>query len=478
MARFSTLAAAVTMGLALIACQPIPAAPPTPPAQAAPPVVASPSPAMLTAAQIGVADPAVTTSLWGNAATTNRDLELARNAGFKWIKQQFEWRNIEPDATGRLQWAEADRIVDAVTAVGFKMIARVDDQPKWASTKVTFPAVGPPDKPQDFADFLTAVAARYKGRIQAYEVWDEPNVASRWGEKRPDPGEYTRMLRAAYTGIKGADPQAVVVSAALLPTTRYDETVVPDLIYLRSMYGSNVKGAFDVLGVDARGYKAAPCMDPLQVAEDPALSNNDQTLPVEGRRVYAFRHVEDVRRAGPGDLPRRRLPVCARAMDALDRVHDRRLPGRPQLDAAARRILDGHHHPPGRAPPCLHGAQSALRSLSERLPLPLGEGWACLVERSGARGEGALRRSRWALVEQPVIDDPGGDLGARIETQLAQDPTHGDDQGFRDLAVRHTAQELRSDLAFPRGQPGKGALWWQRRVRRYSGVQIRTSRTI
>ena len=283
------------LGLALVACQPIPAAPPTPPAQAAPPVVASPSPAMLTAAQIGVADPAVTTSLWGNAATTNRDLELARNAGFKWIKQQFEWRNIEPDAKGQLQWAEADRIVDAVTAAGFKMIARVDDQPKWASTKVTFPAVGPPDNPQDFADFLTALAARYKGRIQAYEVWDEPNVASRWGEKRPDPGEYTRMLRAAYTGIKGADPQALVVSAALLPTTRYDETVVPDLIYLRSMYGSNVKGAFDVLGVDARGYKAAPCMDPQQVADDPTLSNNDQTLPVEGRRVYAFRHVEDVR---------------------------------------------------------------------------------------------------------------------------------------------------------------------------------------
>ena len=44
------------------------------------------------------------------------------------------------------------------------------------------------------------------------------------------------------------------VSAALLPTTRYDETVVPDLIYLRSMYGSNVKGAFDVLGVIREKY--------------------------------------------------------------------------------------------------------------------------------------------------------------------------------------------------------------------------------
>jgi hypothetical protein len=250
---------------------------------------------MLTANQIGVADPALAISLWGSPSTTSRDLELARGAGFTWVKQRFEWRNIERDGKGQFQWSEPDRIVDAIGATGLKIIARVDNQPKWASSKITFPASGPPDNPQDFTEFLSALASRYKGRIQAYEIWNEPNLAREWGERRPDPGEYARMLRAAYTAIKAADPQALVVSAGLAPTTRYDDTSVPDLVYLRSMYGANVKGAFDVLGVNAPGYKAAPCDDPGQVAEDPALTNNDQTLPVESRRVYAFRHVEDVR---------------------------------------------------------------------------------------------------------------------------------------------------------------------------------------
>lgn len=103
------------------------------------------------------------------------------------------------------------------------------------------------------------------------------------------------MLRGAYGAIKSADPDAIVVSAALAPTTRYDETSVPDLIYLRSLYGATVKGFFDVLGVNASTFSAPACMDPQQVAEDATFTHDDQTLPVEGRRVYAFRHVEDVR---------------------------------------------------------------------------------------------------------------------------------------------------------------------------------------
>jgi hypothetical protein len=250
---------------------------------------------MLTVGQIGLADPAAAVSLWNHPLTTSRDLELARSAGFKWVLQRFEWRNIEPDARGQRVWTEADRVVDASAASGLKMIVQVDNQPRWASTKIAFPASGPPDDPQDLADFLTALASRYKGRIQVYEVWHNPNLASAWGQQRPDAGAYTRLLRAAYSAIKAADPQALVVSAGLAPTTLYDETSVPDLIYLRSMYGANVKGAFDVMGVDAPGFKAPPCVDPQTVVEDPSLTNNDQTLPLDGRRIYAFRHVEDVR---------------------------------------------------------------------------------------------------------------------------------------------------------------------------------------
>ena len=58
-----------------------------------------------------------------------------------------------------------------------------------------------------FADFLAAVATRYKGRIQAYQIWNEPNLAREWGRQRPDPAGYARMLKTAYSAIKGIDPQ-------------------------------------------------------------------------------------------------------------------------------------------------------------------------------------------------------------------------------------------------------------------------------
>ena len=77
-----------------------------------------------------------------------------------------------------------------------------------------------------------------------------------------------------------------------------------DSIYLRAMYAAGARGNFDLLGAHAAGFKAPPETDPAVVATTPSLSNNDPS-PVELRRAYAFRHVEDLRRImveqGDGD---------------------------------------------------------------------------------------------------------------------------------------------------------------------------------
>ena len=39
----------------------------------------------------------------------------------------------------------------------------------------------PPQNTDDYVDFLAATAARYKGRIAAYQIWNEPNLAREWG---------------------------------------------------------------------------------------------------------------------------------------------------------------------------------------------------------------------------------------------------------------------------------------------------------
>src|SRR5579862_5998408 len=69
---------------------------------------------------------AVHVFLWGRPATTSRDLNLAKSAGFTWIKQLFEWRDIERDGKGAYEWSEPDRIVNAAQGSGLKIVARLD----------------------------------------------------------------------------------------------------------------------------------------------------------------------------------------------------------------------------------------------------------------------------------------------------------------------------------------------------------------
>lgn len=245
-------------------------------------------------AVIEPAEGAAHTFLWGNAATTDRDVRLAKNGGFKWIKQRFEWRNIERDAKGQFEWTEPDRIVKAIKDSNLRIVARIDGHPGWSRAQGIFPDDGPPDRLSDFTDFLSALASRYKGRIDAYEIWNEPNLAREWGRRPPNAAEYVQLLKASYDTIKRADSQALVITAGLSPTTDVSANARSDVMYLREMYAAGVKGSFDLLGVHGAGFKAAPETDPAVVANDPSLTNNDPSS-AELRRAYCFRHVEDLR---------------------------------------------------------------------------------------------------------------------------------------------------------------------------------------
>ena len=96
--------------------------------------------------------------LWGQPATTDRDLKIATGANFHWQKTLFlRWkRTIEGVAKGASPTGpKADRVVRASTANGIKIIARIDFQPDWARKDLAFN--GPPDNYQDYADFIVRV---------------------------------------------------------------------------------------------------------------------------------------------------------------------------------------------------------------------------------------------------------------------------------------------------------------------------------
>jgi len=223
---------------------------------------------------------------WWRPEVASRDFQMVAEAGFTWAKVNFGWREIEGAGKGVFDWSRTDEIVRMAEENDIDLVIRVDHQPAWAGGG--FPVNGPPDDYQDLADFFTAMATRYRGRIRAYQVWNEPNLAREWGDQLPDPGEYAKLLHVCYQAIKAADPNAMVISAGLSPTGTWNEQARPDDWYLESMYiamGSS-DSYFDVLGAHAPGFKSPPERDPAEVAANQDLG---------GQRAFAFRRVEDLR---------------------------------------------------------------------------------------------------------------------------------------------------------------------------------------
>lgn len=299
--------ALISLGCSALLPAPVPTQPPTiAPLTAAPTKKASPAATLVPTATPIPIKPLKMNSpeygaqafLWWRPETADRDLGLMRDAGLTWVKQQFAWRDIEGAGKGKFIWDNADQAVNLSNAKGIDILARVDNAPDWAAPGCFSAAkktMGPAKNTQDWLDFLTAFVTRYKGRIRAYEIWNEPNLAREWCSKPPSPSAYAALLKASYDKIKSIDPNAMIVSAGLTPTTQSNSEAMPDATFVEQMYAAmknNSTGYFDALGVHAPGFKAPPETSPDDVARNPAYNHGEGAAG----RIYSFRHVEDIRK--------------------------------------------------------------------------------------------------------------------------------------------------------------------------------------
>ncbi len=214
-----------------------------------------------------------------------RVLELAQEAGFGWVRQQVWWRNVEP-WRGHFEWGELDSIVDDANARGMRVLLSIVRSPEWA----TGGGYGLPYDPAELGDFIYELASRYRGKVQAYEVWNEPNLAVENAGRVADPGRYVELLHAAYLRIKEADPKALVISAPLTPTGVSKSWIsTDDIDYLRAMLGYG-DGLF-LASCDAVGVHAAGTHNP------PDTLWPDRPGPYPDwldHPTHYFRHVENV----------------------------------------------------------------------------------------------------------------------------------------------------------------------------------------
>ena len=201
-----------------------------------------------------------------------KTLAMVRELGTPWIVEYFPWAYIEPES-GAYDWRHSDLVVEHARNQGLTVIARLGLVPSWArpdpeELETTLTYLDPAQYP-DFARFVGAFVARYRGQVEHVIIWNEPNLSFEWGYRDVDPLGYTALLRAAYEAAHGANPEIVVLGGALAPTLEPpgSSAGLNDLIYLKAMYEAGAAEVMDGLAAHAYGLafppEAAPGKDLL-----------------------------------------------------------------------------------------------------------------------------------------------------------------------------------------------------------------------
>ena len=181
----------------------------------------------------------------------------ALNVG--WVKVQVSWKLYQPypDSYSDERFVELDALVDTAVFHHIAVLLSVAKAPEWS--RPTTELDGPPTDFTLYQAFMNHLASRYQGRVAAYELWNEMNLQREWNGRPLDAADFVALIRLGATGVRLADPAAILISGAPAPTGINDgQTAVDDRVYFRQMLAAGLSEFVDVIGVHPYGWANPP----------------------------------------------------------------------------------------------------------------------------------------------------------------------------------------------------------------------------
>lgn len=151
-------------------------------------------------------------------------LEQARKIGVRWLRLHppyvTKWAIVE---TKQGQFDFYDDSLKTARQQGFSILGSLDATPRWAGmsgdVKFRHYRASPPKKISDWENYVKKTVAHYRGIIDYWEVWNEPDGDSflnlpRSATLQGKAKAYTRLLQVAYTTAKEVNSDAVIVGGS------------------------------------------------------------------------------------------------------------------------------------------------------------------------------------------------------------------------------------------------------------------------
>ncbi len=139
------------------------------------------------------------------------DLRMIAEAGFKFIRMDLVWSRIEKTkGVYDFKGSGYDSLTLGCEKLGIRVLYILDySNELYESDRSVRTKAGR----KAFADFAETAAKRYAGKGILWEIWNEANIKQFW-TPQPSVDDYCKLVEAAASRIRNADPSGQVVAGA------------------------------------------------------------------------------------------------------------------------------------------------------------------------------------------------------------------------------------------------------------------------
>ena len=148
--------------------------------------------------------------------------EAATELGVGWTRIRFQWAEIQPDSAEQWQMERlSETHIASEVAAGRELIGLLIGIPEWARDKNNLPSglYLPIDDPNNlWANFVRTTVERYKGEINHWIIWNEPDIWDKnalghtWDGTEAD---FAQLMRVAYLVANESNPDVVIHLASM-----------------------------------------------------------------------------------------------------------------------------------------------------------------------------------------------------------------------------------------------------------------------
>jgi hypothetical protein len=181
----------------------------------------------------------------------DKPFDAARALGVTRQRVNVQWAYTMPakqfnarkkPAVVKYNFGGYDQLIDRAAQNGVRVhISLTGPAPRWANARHFMPkrAWYKPNA-TEFGKFATLVAEHFKGRVDRYSIWNEPNYKTWLGPLTSGPALYRQLYVKGYAAIKAADPAAKVLIGETAPFSKAGLSTSP-LAFLRAVTCVNTK---------------------------------------------------------------------------------------------------------------------------------------------------------------------------------------------------------------------------------------------